>query len=236
MPRALWPAALAGQNHWDHVISKDLIHWQRLPPPIQPLKLKTWDGSISMLPASDGGPIILYDAQDGKLGPWSSRNLSAPLDSPILGVARLADPNDKYLQKWTRVVRTPPLSLSPPAFSLVLLVRCGCAVLVVGCGRGRGRGVSSGVARCASRSLNQTVASPRPFVAGQQPRQVHGQGQRLPRPDLEERQLLEHGDARFGCLRTRVGRRRLCSCPACPARLANVYKPGVEYFFWHAVS
>ena len=40
------------QNHWDHVISKDLIHWQRLPPPIQPLTLKTWDGSISMLPAS----------------------------------------------------------------------------------------------------------------------------------------------------------------------------------------
>ncbi len=37
------------QNHWDHVISKDLIHWQRLPPPIQPVTLKTWDGSITIL-------------------------------------------------------------------------------------------------------------------------------------------------------------------------------------------
>ena len=47
------------QNHFDHVVSKDLIHWQRLPPPIQPVTLKTWDGSVSMLPAGDGGPIIL---------------------------------------------------------------------------------------------------------------------------------------------------------------------------------
>ena len=28
---------------------QDLIHWQRLPPPIQPVTTKTWDGSISML-------------------------------------------------------------------------------------------------------------------------------------------------------------------------------------------
>ena len=60
-----------------------------------------------MLPAEDGGPIILYDAQDGKLGSWSSRNLSAPLDRPILGVARLADPKDKYLNVWTRVENNP---------------------------------------------------------------------------------------------------------------------------------
>ena len=63
------------QNHWDHVISKDLIHWQRLPPPIQPVTTKTWDGSISMLPADDGGPIILYDAQDGKLGEFGNVSL-----------------------------------------------------------------------------------------------------------------------------------------------------------------
>ena len=35
--------------------------------------------------AADGGPLILYDAQDGKM----EGNLT---DRPILGVARLADP------------------------------------------------------------------------------------------------------------------------------------------------
>ena len=56
------------------VISKDLIHWQRLPPPIQSSPgdhevwgatgERTYDGSISMLPMEDGGPIFLYDAPD----------------------------------------------------------------------------------------------------------------------------------------------------------------------------
>ena len=58
------------QNHWDHVISKDLIHWQRLPPPIQSgagaavwgaTGQRTYDGSISILPMEDGGPVFLYD-------------------------------------------------------------------------------------------------------------------------------------------------------------------------------
>ena len=86
------------QSHWDHVISKDLIHWQRLPPPIQPATTRTWDGSISMLPKEDGGPLILYDAEDGKLGSG---------DRPIIGVARLTDPNDKYLMKFKRVDDNP---------------------------------------------------------------------------------------------------------------------------------
>ena len=43
------------------------MHWQRLPPPIQPVTLKTWDGSISMLDNADAkGPVMIYDAQDGK--------------------------------------------------------------------------------------------------------------------------------------------------------------------------
>ena len=84
------------QNHWDHLISVDLVHWQRLPPPIQPLGLKTWDGSISLLPAADGGPVILYDAQDGKTGSHGQdpRGLG---DKPILGLARPTDPADQYL-------------------------------------------------------------------------------------------------------------------------------------------
>lgn len=93
------------QNHWDHLISADLIHWQRLPPPIQPLGLKTWDGSVSFLPNDDGGPVILYDAQDGKLDPVTDR--LAPSDRAILGVARPANTSDKYLMTWTRDAHNP---------------------------------------------------------------------------------------------------------------------------------
>lgn len=101
------------QNHFDHAISKDLIHWQRLPPPIQPVTLKTWDGSVTMLSDAEGGPIILYDAQDGHLDyenmPWSEylKHAYAPRDKPILGVARLADLSDKYLMNWTREASNP---------------------------------------------------------------------------------------------------------------------------------
>ena len=88
------------------MISKDLIHWQRLPPPIQSSPgdhevwgatgERTFDGSISMLPAEDGGPIFLYDAPD-----------KIPKGYPgcgecILSIARLNKTDDKYLQLFTR--------------------------------------------------------------------------------------------------------------------------------------
>ena len=68
------------------------------------MTLRTWDGSISMTSAADGGPAILYDAQDGKAGsdPHTLR------DSAILGVARLVDPaNDAYLMTWARAANNP---------------------------------------------------------------------------------------------------------------------------------
>lgn len=104
------------QNHWDHLISKDLAHWQRLPPPIQPVTLKTWDGSISILSAEEGGPLILYDAQDGKMGSHSA-DPRMPGDSPIVGVARLVDTSDKYLMTWARADNNPVnFSGTPIAF------------------------------------------------------------------------------------------------------------------------
>jgi hypothetical protein len=88
-------------------ISRDLIHWQRLPPPIQPVTLKTWDGSITMLPAAQGGPIMLYDAQDGRAGPHGVAP-RGPMDRPVLGVARLVDPAaDAYLMTWARAPFNP---------------------------------------------------------------------------------------------------------------------------------
>ena len=92
------------QNHWDHVISKDLIHWQRLPPPIQggnhavwgATGERTYDGSISMLPMEDGGPIFLYDSPDKIPKGWPG------CGECILSIARLNRTDDKYLQLFTR--------------------------------------------------------------------------------------------------------------------------------------
>lgn len=68
------------QNHWDHVVSKDLIHWTRLPPPIVPNMNPTsvphpdwydahgsWDGSLS-LPNEWNGitePVVVMTAVEG---------------------------------------------------------------------------------------------------------------------------------------------------------------------------
>lgn len=86
------------------------MHWQRLPPPIQPVTLKTWDGSISMLAGADpNGPVMIYDAQDGRdhESAYHSSDLKMPFDRPILGIARLDDPTDKYLMKWSRAKFNP---------------------------------------------------------------------------------------------------------------------------------
>ncbi len=46
------------QNHWDHVVSKDLIHWTRLPPPVRPNRTDpnqwydhsgSYDGGVSII-------------------------------------------------------------------------------------------------------------------------------------------------------------------------------------------
>ena len=60
------------QNHWDHMVTQDLIHWTRLPPPLVPINDPTsvkldaaglkshwydahgdWDGSLTVLSAED---------------------------------------------------------------------------------------------------------------------------------------------------------------------------------------
>ena len=96
-----------------------------MPPPIQPLTTKTWDSSISMLPAEDGGPLIIYDAQDGKLGTASGLG-----DSPILGVARLSNPNDKYLTSWVRDPRKNLISVFAKIHGQAERSRC-CGILLL---------------------------------------------------------------------------------------------------------
>ena len=50
-------------------------------------------------------PVIVYDAQDGKMD--GAERLHGPRDRAILGVARLADPTDKYLLRWERQKNNP---------------------------------------------------------------------------------------------------------------------------------
>ena len=59
-----------------------------------------------MVDAAFGGPVILYDAQDGKTGSWG-QDPRTPDDRAILGVARLVDPRDKYLLLWARAENNP---------------------------------------------------------------------------------------------------------------------------------
>ena len=48
------------QDHFQfaHYRSRDLAKWERLP---IALPRPAWDGALSMLPAAEGGPVILYD-------------------------------------------------------------------------------------------------------------------------------------------------------------------------------
>ena len=85
----------------DHVISKDLMHWQRL----HPIRRQT--SSIRSnrrayirwvdlnTPKENGGPVFYYDAPDR-----IPKNYTGC--GTYLSIARLSDPDDQYLQSFTR--------------------------------------------------------------------------------------------------------------------------------------
>eukprot|EP00937_MAST-01D_sp_MAST-1D-sp2_P001545 g1545.t1 len=108
------------QKHWDHVVSTDLVHWKRLPPPVQPNRTDpaewydakgSFDGSAAILP--DLGPVILYDT----IGPFSP-----PTPAPVAGVAAApplrdnpgcqglswpVNPQDPELTHWRKDAHNP---------------------------------------------------------------------------------------------------------------------------------
>ena len=107
------------QNHWDHVVSDDLLHWRRLPPPVRPTAdpaewydaRGSYDGSISLLAPEHGGPVMLYDAMpnpppDTWHGPRgissSSSRLGLGDDTGWMAVARPKNASDPYLREWVK--------------------------------------------------------------------------------------------------------------------------------------
>ena len=102
------------QNHWDHVVSLDGIHWRRLPPPVRPSTdpaewydaRGSYDGSISLLPESEGGIVMLYDAMHNGTGPPNG-SLAVGDDEGWLAVARPKNSSDPFLEVWSKSERNP---------------------------------------------------------------------------------------------------------------------------------
>lgn len=116
------------QNHWDHVVSKDLIHWTRLPPPIEPgmnptgIPQRNWydehgsfDGSLSVPNAWNGltEPVIVMTAVEGKQPPTphasaARRRRASPDWYPIgMAVVRPSNAADPFLVNWTKDAANP---------------------------------------------------------------------------------------------------------------------------------
>ena len=114
-------------NHWDHVVSSDLVHWARLPPPLVPGNDPTgvpkkdwydiggsWDGSLTLLPAEQSPtgkllPLIMYDVIEGPPPPSGGPQRlgrSRLGDNPTMALAR-GDPDDPWLLSWMKDAANP---------------------------------------------------------------------------------------------------------------------------------
>jgi len=110
------------QNHWDHVVSKDLMHWTRLPPPIVPNQNPTgvphpdwydahgsWDGSLSVPHHWNGikAPIVMMTTVEGtKPGTREAKNLAAGM-AVGMAIVRPTDLDDPFLLSWTKDAANP---------------------------------------------------------------------------------------------------------------------------------
>ena len=106
------------QNHWDHVVSKDLIHWTRLPPPITPNMNPTgvphpdwydahgsWDGSLSVPHTWNGitAPVVVMTGIEG-----AKPHSPPPRPYTVaMAVVRPTNLHDPYLLNWTKDANNP---------------------------------------------------------------------------------------------------------------------------------
>lgn len=106
------------QNHWDHVVSRDLIHWTRLPPPIVPNMNPTgvphadwydhhgsWDGSLSVPRAWNGltEPVVVMTAIEGA----RPHSPPPPPYSVAMAIVRPSNASDPFLLNWTKDASNP---------------------------------------------------------------------------------------------------------------------------------
>ena len=110
------------QNHWDHVVSTDLVHWKRMPSPVHPdTDPRHWydakgsfDGSVAILPGK--GPVLLYDTIGRFTPPPPPLASAGPvrdsragyLDNPgCQGLSWPLNLSDSELTHWSKDPRNP---------------------------------------------------------------------------------------------------------------------------------
>lgn len=100
------------QNHWDHVVSSDLVHWKRLPSPVHP-DAQHWydsrgsfDGSSAILPGI--GPVLLVDDIGPFKPPTSKPRGVAVTDNPgCQGLSWPLNLSDPELTHWSKDPKNP---------------------------------------------------------------------------------------------------------------------------------
>ena len=107
------------QNHWDHVVSRDLIHWVRLPPPIVPGSNLTgvprdewydrhgsFDGALAMPNEWNGieEPTVMMTSIQGANPAGGGR-----VGSTGMAIVRPTNASDPFLLSWTKDPANPML-------------------------------------------------------------------------------------------------------------------------------
>ncbi|CAL8464935.1 g4470 [Coccomyxa elongata] len=107
-------APIWGSPYWGHVISKDMVHWERMPPALVPDTDYDYDGvfsgSATLLGDEDGTPILFYTGV--------SNFSELQYYEQVQAIARPVNASDPKLKLWKKSPNNPLISQAPQGGTL----------------------------------------------------------------------------------------------------------------------